>query len=123
MITKAEALYQFFSRFNIAAYPDTSVPEDAAFPYLTYTASFDSIGNQVSVPVDLWYRTESELIPSSKAQEISDYIGNGGILVECEGGYIWITRGSPFCQSMANEGDYSIKRKYINIVVEYLTAN
>ena len=122
-MTKSEALHAFFSGFGIAAYPDSAVDNDATLPRLTYTAAFDSIGSQVSIPVNLWYRTESELVPTAKAQEISDYIGNGGLLLKCDGGYIWVTRGSPFCQSMVNEDDLTIKRRYINVIAEFLTDN
>lgn len=121
-MTKAEALYKFFSGFGIAAYPDTSVDEDADFPYLTYTPSFDSVGNEVSIPVNLWYRTESELTPSKKAQEIADAIG-GGVYVPCDGGAILITKGTPFCQAMMDSEQPTVKRRYINITAEYITLN
>jgi len=35
-MTKAAALHQFFSGFGMDAYTDSSVPDDAVFPYLTY---------------------------------------------------------------------------------------
>ena len=121
-MTKAEALYKFFSGFGIPAYPDTSVDEDADFPYLTYTPYFDTMGNEVSIPVSLWYKTESELVPSKKAQEISDYI-DGGIYVPCDGGAVLITRGTPFCQALMDSEQPTVKRRYINIIAEYITLN
>lgn len=121
-MNKPEALHEFFSRFGMAAYPDTSVPDDATFPYLTYTPSFDSIGSQVSIPVNLWYNTESELIPTVKAQEIADYVGSG-VYVMCDGGAILVTRGSPWCQSMAYEQNSKIKRRYLNVIAEFLNLN
>ena len=121
-MTKAEALYKFFNEFGLDAYPDTNVPEDAELPYLTYSIMLDSIGYQISMPVNLWYRTESEAVPLAKVEEISNVI-DGGKFVPCDGGAILITKGSPFCQSLMDDTEEKIKRKYLNLVVEYLTNN
>lgn len=126
-MTKDKALYAFFSGFGIPAYPDNAVlnengEPDVVLPYLTYTPVFDAWGGEpVSLTVNLWYRTESEAIPNAKAQEISEAIGIGGKTVPCDEGYIWIKRGSPFYQSISDETDSAIKRRYINMTAEYLT--
>ena len=71
----------------------------------------------------LWYRSESWLEINAKADEISQAIGRGGILLPCDNGKIWIKRGAPFAQNMGDENDELIRRKYINITVEFLTAD
>lgn len=121
-MTKGAAMQSFFDGFGIPAYPSTSVPEDAVMPYLTYTPVFDSWGNQVSLTVNLWYRTESEATPSAKAQELADVL-SGGKYIPCDGGAILLSRGSPWCQSLTDDTDPKIKRRYINITAEYLTLN
>lgn len=121
-MTKGAAMHSFFSGFGIPAYASTSVPEDAGFPYLTYTPIFDSWGGQVSLTVNLWYLTESEAVPNAKAQEISDSL-NGGKYVLCDGGALLLSCGSPFCQSLSDESNANIKRRYINITAEFLTLN
>lgn len=120
METKDVALHGFFSGFGIPAYVSTNVPEDAKFPYLTYDPVFDSWGNQVSVAANLWYYTTSEALPNSKAQDIADMLP---VYVPCKGGAILIDRGSPFCQPMADDSNQNIKRRYINLTVEYITLN
>lgn len=129
MNEKTAVLYRFFNQF-ITAYPFTSVPtneegqEDVIFPYATYevvTGSFDS--GEVSLALNLWYYTTSEAIPDAKAQEISDAIGSGGVVLPCDGGYIWIKRGTPWCQNLSDDAAPGIKRRYINITAEYLTLN
>jgi hypothetical protein len=123
-MTKAAALYQFFSGFGIAAYASTAVPDDVTFPYLTYeviTSAWE--GGEVGLTVNLWYYTESEATPNAKAQELSEALGIGGKLLKCDGGYIWLKRGSPWCQSLTDDTSPTIKRRYINISAEYLTAN
>lgn len=128
-MTKDKALYAFFSGFGIPAYPDNAVlnengEPDIDLPYLTYTPVFDSwSGEPVSLTVNLWYRTESEAIPNAKADELSRAIGLGGKVLPCDEGYIWLKRGTPWCQSLSDEADKFIKRRYINVTAEYLTAN
>ena len=122
-MTKGEVLQSFFSRF-LTAYPSTSVPDDVTFPYLTYEPIFDSWGGgEVGLTVNLWFYTQSEAIPNAKAQELSEAIGLGGITLPCDGGYIWLKRGSPWCQSLSDATNPGIKRRYINVTAEYLTLN
>ncbi len=126
-MTKDKALYRFFSGFGIPAYPDTAVlnengEPDVVLPYLTYTPVFDAWGGEpVSLTVNLWYRTESEAIPNAKEQEISEAIGYGGKMLKCDEGYIWLKRGSPWCQNLSDETDRFIKRRYLNVTAEYMT--
>lgn len=128
-MTKDKALYAFFSGFGIPAYPDNAVlnengEPDVILPYLTYTPVFDAWGGEpVSLTVNLWYRTESEAVPNDKAQELSKAIGMGGKVLPCDGGYIWLKRGSPWCQNLSDEADSIIKRRYINVTAEYLTLD
>ena len=122
-MTKDKALHAWFSQF-LPAFPTSNVPEDATFPWLTYeliTGSWES--GEIALTVNLWYYTESEAIPNAKAQEISDAIGMGGAFVPYDGGAIWIKRGSPWCQNIVDESDKNIKRRYLNITVEYLSQN
>ena len=53
---------------------------------------------------------------------IYNAIGLGGKIIPFDGGYIWVKRGQPFSQRMADEND-STRRIYIVLEVEYLTAN
>lgn len=124
-MTKAEALYAFFSGFGIPAYASSAVPDDAVFPWLTYdlsTSAWDGDnGGDVSLTVNLWYCTTSEAAPNAKAEELSKAIGLGGKLLPCDEGVIWLKRGSPWCQSLQDDSDSMIKRRYINITAEYMT--
>lgn len=123
-MTKAAALYKFFSGFGITAYPSSSVPEDKEFPWLTYDLVTDAWeGGEVSITINLWYLTESEAVPNAKALEISKAIGYGGKQIPCDGGTIWLKRGQPWCQSLTDDTDARIKRRYINISAEYNTLD
>lgn len=124
-MTKEAALYAFFSTFGIPAYAETSVPSDAEFPYLTYSLTTAAFGEgDVNITVNLWYYTDSETVVNAKAREIGTVIGRGGRIVFCDDGAIWIKRGSPFSQAVEGQGDNDkIKRRYINVDLEYITEN
>ncbi|MDO4170793.1 MAG: hypothetical protein Q4D45_12990 [Lachnospiraceae bacterium] len=74
-MTKSEALQTYFENFGIDAYPFTAVPDDVKFPWLTYEYIASAFGDgDVPVTVNLWFRTESELIPNIRAEEFRQYI-------------------------------------------------
>ena len=117
-MTKEAALYNFWSMFGLPAYEENSVPsgEDGAeFPYITYQVVTESFGNDVAMAGSVWYRSTSWKEANAKAQEISNVLGSGGVTLACDGGIIWLRRGVPFAQSMGDESDDLIKRKYLNI--------
>ena len=125
-MTKEAALYNFWSMFGIPAYEENAVPTGeggAEFPYITYQVVTDSFGNDVALTGSVWYRSTSWKEANAKAQEISNTLSRGGVTVACDGGIIWLRRGVPFAQSMGDDSDDQIKRKYINLVAEFMTAN
>lgn len=121
-MTPEAAIHGFLSGFGIPAYAVSSVPSDAQFPYLTYTlVTGDWDEGEVAMQADLWYRTDSETLPNAKVREISAAIGRGGTVVPCDDGVLWIKRGSPWAQVVLVDGeDEKIKRRYLNISMEYL---
>ena len=125
-MTKEAALYNFWSMFGLPAYEENSVQsgEDGAeFPYITYQVVTDSFGNDVAMAGSAWYRSTSWKEANAKAQEISNVLGSGGVTLTCDGGIIWLRRGVPFAQSMGDDSDDLIKRKYLNITAEFITAD
>ncbi len=122
-MTKDKVIYRFLNQF-LPFYPKTSVPEDVVFPYGTYELPLGALDSgEVAMTVSLWFYTESEAIPNAKAQELSDAIGYGGKILPCDGGYIWIKRGSPFSLSQSDADNNNVKLRSINVTVEFLTMN
>lgn len=130
-MTKDEALHAWFNKAvhkpnsdeYLPFYTTASVPEDAVFPWGTYeliTSAFE--GGEVGITVELWFYTTSEAIPNAAAAELSRAIGHCGAVIQCDEGYIWLKRGSPWCQSLRDEADANVKRRYINVTAEYLTT-
>lgn len=122
-MTKAAAIYQFWSGFGLTAYEENTVPTDADFPYITYQLITDSFDSEVATTASLWYRSESWAGINAKTEAISQKISRGGKIISCDGGAIWLKRGHPFAQSMGDESDDLIKRKYLNITADFMTAD
>lgn len=121
-MTPEAAIYQFMCGFGIPAYASTSTPSDAEMPYITYDLVLGEwMQAEVNVPVNVWYRTDSEAEPNAKVREIGAAIGEGGCTVPCDGGMLWFKKGSPWAQAVRVEGeDEKVKRRYVNVNVEYL---
>ena len=122
-MTKAAAIYQFWNSFGLTAYEENTVPTDAAFPYITYQLVTDSFDREIPLTASIWYRSESWTAINAKTEEISQKISRGGKIISCDGGAIWLKRGQPFAQNMRDESDDLIKRKYLNITAEFMTAD
>lgn len=122
-MTPEAAIYTFLNGFGIPAYASSSVPDRAAFPYITYDLVLGEWGEpEVNMPVNVWYRTDSEAEPNAKVREIGETLGIGGVTLPCDGGMLWVKKGSPWAQAVTVEGeDEKVKRRYVNINIEYLT--
>ena len=116
---KEQALNSFWNGFDLVAYDESSVPEDAILPYITYSVSVDEFLYPVSLTASIWYRSTSWEAITKKLNQISNEIGKGGKMVPYEGGSIWIKKGSPFAQRMT-DSDSSIRRIFMNIEAEFI---
>ncbi len=86
---------------------------------MTYEGTVGNVGDQVSITVNLWFNTTSELIPNRKVEEIAQAISMGGCTLTHDDGAIWVKRGRPWCNSL--EGEQSrIKRRILNIDLEFM---
>ena len=118
---KSQALYSFWSGFGLVAYDENTVPDDAVMPYITYSSSTDSLDGTLSLYGSLWYKSFSWKEISKKTEEIAKFIYEM-TPIRIEGGYLWINKGTPFAQRMSDPSDDLIRRMYININAEFLTA-
>ena len=87
-MTKAAAMYQFWSSFGLTAYEENTVPDDATFPYITYQLVTDSFDREIQLTASLWYRSESWTGINAKTEEISRKNSRGGKIISCDGGAI-----------------------------------
>lgn len=123
---KEQALHQFWSSFGLTAYDENTVPDNALTvnfrKYLTYNVATAALDEPTPLYANLWYKSSSWDEITVKANEIAEAIGRGGAIVPFDGGKIWICRGTPFSQRMPDDDD-TIRRIYINVMAEYLSAD
>lgn len=122
-MTKASALYAFFSGFGIPAYP-TEAEVGAVLPYLVYEPNIGAYDDgDVDIVVNLWYPGRGETAINAKVQEISAALGMGGVYLPCDGGAVYLQRGTPFSQPQTDQADSNINGRYIQITAMYLTQD
>lgn len=124
-MTKEQALTKFWESFGLTAYDENSVPSGEnkpTYPYITYNVVTGSFGSDLALTASLWYKSSSWEAITTKADEISRAIGLGGVILTYDDGAIWIKRGDSFAQRMNDPND-SIRRIYLNIIAEYISAN
>ena len=114
-MNKAQAIDNFWNSFGIPAYEVTTVDEEVVGDfYITYEVVTDSLDHAVPMSASIWqkYSTSWEAV-SLKADQISN------ALVQVKTGFLYITRGQPFAQRVADE-DETVRRIYVNIMAEFL---
>lgn len=116
---KLQAYNQFWNSFGIPAYDESTVPDDAKPPYITYSAASDSFGNGLFLTASIWYRDTSWAGATRKEREISEFVGRGGVNVAYDNGAFWLSKGSPWAQRMADPEDDMIRRIVLQINVEF----
>lgn len=123
-MTASQAIQAYFEEF-LPTFENNSVPEGQDFPYATYSIPYSNFDEPVAGALNLWYK---ESLPSrswknisDKADEINEAIGQGGVILPYDDGYIWIKRGQPFAQRMSDE-EPEVLRIYIVLELEYFTA-
>lgn len=113
-----QAYHAFWASFGWKAYDETSVPDIAVMPYITYEAADDYFDNTVALTASLWSRSTSWVDITAKAKEIALKIGLGGIIIPFYNGMIWLKRGHPWAQRMSDGDD--VRRIVLNIEAEYI---
>lgn len=116
----ARALYEFWSRFGIPAYPEYSIPDDADLPYITYEVKRPIWSEMSSYTARVWYRDTSFVAITEKVDEIAQEIGDG-VRVPMEDGNMWIFMEDEFVQMQPLEDDsQDIKVAYLSMIIHVI---
>lgn len=128
-MNKMQALDAFWSSFGWDAleenvfYDKRSRGVEIDFPLITYSVSLDNIGNPVDMNASLWDRHSSWKTVFEKSEEIAEAITKMyPPAIKLDKGRLYIYKGRPFGQMMGDPDDEYIRRLYLNITAEYLTA-
>jgi len=127
-MNRIQRINAFWNSFGLVAMDENSVPDgamDRESPnflgqYITYDVTDSGWDEEVPMMANLWYLSESWQEITEKSMQIGDYIGRGGIMLDCDEGAIWIKKAPSFAQRMANEGYDNIRRIVLSIEVEYI---
>lgn len=124
MLETAKALYDFYSGFGIPAYSKDNVPDDATFPYITYTVVDGDWDTPRSHYCMVYMRTRSNQELLKKADEIKEAIGTG-LRLPCDGGCLYLHYENAEIMSGANSGtqseqDSDVRSVYINMQLDVL---
>lgn len=113
MTSTAQALYQFWSSFGLPAYTTTTVPDEVALPYITYSLTETEPFESATHYAQVFYRSTSNVELLAKVDEIKAAIG-AGVRISCDGGYVSLRPSTPYVQLMTDavpENRYA----YINL--------
>lgn len=99
----AKALYKFWNGFEIPAYIENCVPDDATMPYLTYSLYEPTWGETASIYARVWYRATSLTGIAAKVDEIANAVKGGIQLPLDNGGFVALFKDSPFAQYIGDE--------------------
>lgn len=113
MYKAAAAIKTFFSGFDVPAYSEDSVPDDAAFPYIAYSQNIPGWTRKASMFVKVWDMTTSNSRIMRIADQITAAIGNGKTIDLPEGGYLVIWQPDDETIQIQVDGDYRFA--YINL--------
>lgn len=120
MNDKWQAIHAFWNSFGIPAYDETSVPDDAVMPYITYNAAVSEFESTVMLNASLWYNSTSWAAISQKADEIAQSINGYRLEPLKDNQYLFLSKGTPFAQRLEDTND-RIRRIFINVMGEFFT--
>ena len=123
MPDKWQALQRFWGSFGLPAYDENTVPDNAEMPYITYEAGTANFDKPLFLTGQIFYYSHSWEEADKKADEIARFIGCGYRTFKIDGGYLYITQGSPFAQHMRDDSSGDVRRIVINISCEFFTAH
>ena len=118
-MNKIEALYNFWHSFDLDAYDETAVPDNATLPYITYESRASDFNDTLVMTASLWYYGTSLGPVSQKALNIEQSLSRGGKLVTYDTGAFWIRKGNPFLQTMSDTNDM-IRRIVLTVNVDFI---
>ncbi len=119
---KAQALNIFWNSFDLTAYDELTVPDNAKLPYITYEVKTDSFENVLQLSASVWYRSTSWANAEQKVAQIARYIvKQDPCTIRIDGGRMHITKATPWGTRMIDPNDSGVRRVLMNINIEFLT--
>lgn len=117
-LDKFASLKTYWSGFGLPAYEESTVPETATMPYITYEVAVGSLNGVIPLTASVWYRGNSWAPVMQKVTQMEPLIDRQ---VKITGGYLKIRRNeNNFAQPMDDPNDKQIRRIRLNVEGEFL---
>ncbi|MBR0509629.1 MAG: hypothetical protein IJJ85_05885 [Clostridia bacterium] len=123
-MTKAEALYAYFSGFGLPAFEESALyPETPPeTPYLTYERVDGRLCDGATPFSFTVHGRDTSLAQCEEiVKEVGETLSGGGCVLPCDEGYIWLLPGAPLMQLAPDADDPRVKRTVFHAVAEFLT--
>ena len=123
MTTVAKILNTFYNSFGVAAYNEMSVPDNAEYPYITYSLAESTMGYHARHYFQVWDHSSSNTLIITVADRIMQEIGQGKMFVHDKGSVC--IRPDSGIQIMVDDSDYvekipqtPIRRAYVSLQLD-----
>ena len=115
LLETTKLLNDFFGKITNSFIEDC-VPISQTFPYLTYSLNIQEFSREGILQVRIWDESSSVNNIIELGDKLEQLIGENGVILQGEQGYIWLYKGIPFMQI---EPTYEDKIKSIYILLRY----
>ena len=127
------ALWRFWSQFEmndvpIPAYQSGVVPDDAAYPYITFDPAQADAMSTLPLSATLWVRYVNENSAQAIAQRtafmgaVRRALPPGGVILRLDVGYMVLRRGSgDFLSTLTDENDRNVLGGRVGYEIQYMT--
>ena len=115
----ATLLYQWLSTFAETYRSPVQFDADNPQPteYIEYSLVQGNFAEGVIQPITIYTQSTSYKYVMEIVDKIDQAVGESGIKLSGDVGYVWIMKGSPFYQDKPDE-DSSIRAGYVNLLIK-----
>lgn len=120
----ATTLYEWLSKFATTFREPVQFDKEEPAPteYITYSADTGNFAEEFIQAITVYSQSTSYKYVMDIVDKIEAEIGEHGIVLRNEWGYIKVTKGSPFYQDKPDE-DSSIRAGYVNLLLTIYQKN
>lgn len=117
---KWQALNNFFNSFGVTAYEESTVPDNATFPRITYESRTGALDDVIQIDCSVWDLSNSWGTVDRVVNTIESVV-NSYACPQIEGGRYRVFKGTPFAQRMKDPENDNIRRTVIHLNFEFMT--
>lgn len=119
MESYAKTLYNWLSQFAETYRSPVQFDADNPQPteYIEYSLVQGNFAEGVIQPITIYTQSTSYKYVMDIVDKIEQAVGESGVKLSGDVGYVWIMKGSPFYQDKPDE-DSSVRAGYVNLLIK-----